>query len=124
MHCAGLEPGSVVITEEAVDGLLRPYMEVVIISEFSFPCLSVCVSVFVCQFFCLSSSDFSFLFFPFPSFLFACLFGLRLFVCCFLLGFFFFGGGGGSLYSFIPLCVIWCVEQQQGTFILLSLLLL
>ena len=26
---AGLEPGSVVITEEAVDGLLRPYMEVV-----------------------------------------------------------------------------------------------
>jgi len=25
----GLEPGSVVITNEAVDGLLRPYMEIV-----------------------------------------------------------------------------------------------
>ena len=25
----GLEPGSVIITDEAVDGLLRPYMEVV-----------------------------------------------------------------------------------------------
>lgn len=27
--CTGLEPGTVVISEAAVDGLLRPYMEVV-----------------------------------------------------------------------------------------------
>ena len=26
---SGLEPGSVIITDEAVDGLLRPYMEIV-----------------------------------------------------------------------------------------------
>ncbi|KAL8560723.1 hypothetical protein ACOMHN_063027 [Nucella lapillus] len=29
----GLEPGSVVITEEAVDGLLRPYMEVIVMGQ-------------------------------------------------------------------------------------------
>lgn len=29
LFCTGLEPGTVVISEAAVDGLLRPYMEVV-----------------------------------------------------------------------------------------------
>lgn len=28
-YVIGLKPGTVIITEEAVDGLLRPYMEVV-----------------------------------------------------------------------------------------------
>jgi hypothetical protein len=45
MYITGIEPGSVVITEAAVDGLLRPYMEVVsVYTNISLLILMICNS--------------------------------------------------------------------------------